>query len=103
MSLESDALRRLNPITRARRFKPKSDLTFSHTGWVDRLATRRWAHSYFVSRLLEVCGHRVVPGTRQDSAQIDKLLSIDVLVVRTREHLSLLANAEEKHIVVLLF
>src|ERR1700733_82346 len=63
----------------------------------------RRSFSDFVALVFEFCGHGVVAGTRQYSAQVDKLLSVDVLVTRTPENLGLLADAEQKHVVVLLF
>src|ERR1700733_12225397 len=52
---------------------------------------------------LEVGGYGVVARARQYSTQVDELLSVDVLVTRTPENLGLLADAEQKHVVMLLF
>src|ERR1700683_1834433 len=73
------------------------------TTFLPRICSKSSAISDFFALVFEVRGHGVVAGTRQYSAQVDQLLSVDVLVTRTPEHLCLLADAEQKHVVVLLF
>src|SRR5580698_9546788 len=58
--------------------------------------------SGFVALVYEIRRHGVVAGTRQYPAQVDELLSVDVLVVRTPENLGLFPDPEQKHVVVLL-
>src|ERR1700722_7102661 len=78
-------------------------MPLANQNYVGGSAPSRRPFSDFFALLLEVPCHCVLAGTSQYSAQVDELLSVDVLVTRTPENLGLLADAEQKHVVVLLF
>ncbi|HEY1445269.1 MAG TPA: hypothetical protein VGF51_10240 [Acidimicrobiales bacterium] len=82
-------------------YSPKSGVWRSGTSSAE-LRRRRPASDFF-ALVFEVRRHGVVACARQQSAQVDQLLSVDVLAIWTPENLGLLADSEQKHVVVPLF
>ena len=64
---------------------------------------RAFRRSGLFSLSFEICGDSVVAGRRQHSTQVDELLPVYVLLIRTLENLGLLPETEHEHVVVLFF